>query len=78
MKEQGLRPSSHRLTIHRRLESDSHKNPVKTLRNCGANESQIPPPKKLQHSQSRPSLSPPPAAIPGNGPGRSKLITNGT
>ncbi|KAK8385518.1 hypothetical protein O3P69_016365 [Scylla paramamosain] len=36
------------------------------------------PPKKLQHSQSRPSLSPPPAAIPGTGPGRSKLITNGT
>ncbi|KAK8385522.1 hypothetical protein O3P69_016365 [Scylla paramamosain] len=35
------------------------------------------PPKKLQHSQSRPSLSPPPAAIPGTGPGRSKLITNG-
>lgn len=37
------------------------------------------PPKKLQHSQSRPSLSPPPgSAIPGSGPGRSKLITNGT
>ncbi|KAG0713367.1 hypothetical protein GWK47_016386 [Chionoecetes opilio] len=37
------------------------------------------PPKKLQHSHSRPSLSPPPvAAIPGNAPGRSKLITNGT
>ncbi|XP_050719827.1 protein TANC2-like isoform X3 [Eriocheir sinensis] len=37
------------------------------------------PPKKLQHSQSRPSLSPPPAGtLAGAGPGRSKLITNGT